>query len=185
MICYHGTTAKGLRAILSGENHKPNNPWNVSDQDGCMYLWPADKIADVEGLDETHDQADLEHRCRQMAFESAQVQALVSEDFNLYAIEIEVPDVDLSDDYSCDNMASQANYIGLSMFYPNMIKRVFKFKMNKWHAPFVAAGLLDNEYFNQCCLAPELEAAAEAIKSVETYLEEMHEFENFEEVTDW
>ncbi len=184
MICYHGTTAKGLRAILSGENHKPNMPWNVSDQDDCMYLWPADKIAGEWELtnEEPEYAAD---QGRRLAFESAQVQALVSEDFTLYALELLVDPDDLEDDYSCENMSSEASYITLGQFHPVMIQRVFKLEMNKWHAPFVAAGLLGNDYFNQCCLSTTLEAAAKAIKAQEVYLEEVHEFDDFEEVKDW
>lgn len=174
MICYHGTTEKGLKAILEG-GRKPNNPWSVSDNDGCMYFWPSDKLADEYLTDNIEDQG------IQRGFESAQVQAAVSQEEKLIVISINVPDEMLSDDLSCENMENTASYIYCSDFNKSMIVKTFEFTMNKWAFPFVIKSLLNNEYFNEYCIEDDLLRVAQMLPD-NTFIDELLEFD-WQEVT--
>ncbi len=162
MICYHGTTKKGLKAILSGANHKPTNPWDVSDQDGVMYVWPTDKLeAQYEYEDES------QKVCH--AFESAEVQAVTSDEEEVFVIVLDIPSGLLEDDYSCDNMSDVASTICMSDFTTDMIISVKAYKLNKWNSPFVVANLLQNEHFNTYAIDDGLLLAAETIAQGEFY----------------
>ena len=65
MICYHGTTRKGLEAILNRDLEKPFAPWECCDNDGAMYFWPNDKIAKSNFLGEAKE---IEKQGLQMGF---------------------------------------------------------------------------------------------------------------------
>ncbi len=178
MKCYHGTTKNGLRAILANYNHKPTNPWSVSDQDGAMYVWPLNKIDGYNGdeIDTTED------RGLSQAFESSQIQAVHSEDYNLYVLELEIDDESLEDDYSCENMADLASFIPISEFNKDMIKKVYHYKMNKWHAPFVISGLLDNSNFNTYSIDESLLEVSQTLRDQSIYNEDIYIFEEYTEV---
>jgi len=165
MKCFHGTTLRGLEAIKNNEGYKPSAPWSCSDNDGVMYLWPLDKIDDEDELNGI-----------QQAFESAQVQASVMEDFELYVLEVEVPDELLEDDCSAENMESIASYIDMSDFDYKMVVKVYKVKMNPWLAPVVIAALLDNPHFNKYAVGESLMAVAEALPS-DTWIDNIIEFD--------
>ena len=173
MICFHGTTKKGLKAILSGVNHKPTNPWNVSDQDGAMYVWPSDKLKVQYDLEEEDQMI-----CH--AFESAEVQAVTSEEEDVFVMVLDIPDELLEDDFSCENMSDVASCINLTEFDKSMVVSVMTHKLNKWNAPFVISGLLSNPNFNSYSLDEGLLLAAESIASCEIYREPT-EFYDYQE----
>jgi len=168
MKCYHGTTAKGLKAMLKGIKSKHTNPWSVSDNDGLMYVWPEDKL--INGYD-----YEEESQFIYQAFESAQIQALVTQEEMLYCVVLEIGDEILQDDYSCENMDSIASTIYISEFDTNMIVKIYECKQNKWHFPIILKGLLKNEYFNKYSIEESLLQVAEALPD-DLYLDETREF---------
>ncbi|MCP4985526.1 MAG: hypothetical protein GY928_05465 [Colwellia sp.] len=175
MICYHGTTKKGLKAILSGVNHKPNNPWCVSDQDGVMYVWPSNKLAEQY---EHEDESQM--ICH--AFESAEVQAVTSDETEVFVLLLDIPEDMLEDDFSCENMSDVASCINLQEFNKNMIVGIKSHKLNKWNAPFVLSGLLSNPNFNTYSLDDDLLQAAEVIATCEVYKDptEFYDYDEYE-----
>ncbi len=175
MKCFHGTTKKGLKSILANVGTKPNAPWVCSEDDGSTYVWPQNKLEDSYDFEE-HEQ----FVCH--AFESAEIQAVIADEQEVFVLELEIPDHLLEDDYSCDNMAEVASLIEMSDFETNMIVSVYKKTLNKWNAPFVIANLLGNEQFNTFCIDENLLEAAEAIQSAEIYKEptEFYDFEEFD-----
>ena len=83
MKCFHGTTKKGLNAILNVDGYKPNSPWTVSDNDGAMYLWPQNKLEDQHDFEENDQMI-----CH--AFESAEIQAVIEDTTEIFVLEMEV-----------------------------------------------------------------------------------------------
>ena len=158
-----------MRAILEGSKSKPNSPWSVSDNDGLMYVWPEDKL--ING----YDYEEESHFIYQ-AFESAQIQALVTQEEMLYCVVLEIEDEILQDDYSCENMNSIASTIYMSEFDTGMIVKVYKCKQNKWYFPIILKGLLKNEYFNKYSIEESLLQIAEALPE-DLYLDEVREFD--------
>jgi|TARA_A100001391_G_C5029018_1_gene267842 hypothetical protein len=162
MKCFHGTTKKGLNAILNSDGYKPNSPWTVSDNDGAMYVWPENKLA------EQYDFEDIEQMIYH-AFESAEIQAVVEDSTEIFVLEMEIPDQILEDDHSCDNMANIASFINMNDFSKNMIVNIYKTTLNKWNAPFIVANLLSNPNFNQWCLEEDLLSLAETLQNSDFY----------------
>lgn len=162
MKCFHGTTKKGLNAILNSEGYKPNSPWTVSDNDGAMYLWPENKLIEQYEFEDTFQM--INH-----AFESAEIQAVIEDTTEVFVLELEIPDELLQDDYSCENMADVASFIETGQFNSNMVVKVYTCKLNKWNAPFIAAGLLSNPNFNQWCLDEDLLSLAETLQQSDFY----------------
>ncbi|MCP3681515.1 MAG: hypothetical protein GY861_02400 [bacterium] len=162
MKCFHGTTKKGLNAILANAGVKPNAPWVCSDNDGEMYVWPQNKLEDSYDFEEQE-----QFICH--AFESAEIQAVVSEEVEVFVLEMDIPNDLLEDDYSCDNMADVASYLPMDDFTTDMIVKVYTYKLNKWNAPFVISNLLNNEHFNTYSIDENLLEAAEAIQQAKIY----------------
>lgn len=158
-MCLHGTTTTGLRAILAGED-KPVGPWTVSDRDGTMYVWTLPKLLEEMGCEE--EDTDIVEFVGE-AFESAQVQAVVTQDEWVYALVLDIPETLLSDDWSCENMANRAGCLNTADFRPEMIKKVYRCPFNRWMSPWVVRGLLENEYFNEYEVDPLLLEVAQAI----------------------
>lgn len=171
MICFHGTTRKGLNSILNNSGVKPTSPWTVSDNDGAMYVWPSDKLENQYDFEEKETMV-----CH--AFESAEIQAVFSQETEVFVLELEIDNDLLEDDYSCDNMSDVASLIDMNDFDKSMIKNVYKFKLNLWSFPFIVAGLLSNDCFNKYSVDPDLLEVAESLGE-ECYREptEFYEFE--------
>lgn len=179
MKCYHGTTKKGLKAITEQSDFKPNNPWSCCDNDGAMYVWPLNKMDDYQ--DKTNDYQDNPHEDAErqgieQGFQSAQIQGAVSGDYDLYVIELEIPEELLEDDQSAENMADTASFIDMAEFNPEMIKATYHFKMNKWHSPYVIKALLDNPHFNKYSLDEDLMQIAEDLGD-DCYIDSIYEYE--------
>lgn len=164
MKCFHGTTKKGLNAILNSDGYKPNSPWTVSDNDGAMYVWPENKLIDQYEFEEIDQMI-----CH--AFESAEIQAVVEDSTEVFVVELEIPDEMLEDDFSCENMADVASFIDMDSFSKEMIINVYKATLNKWNAPFVVANLLSNPNFNQWSLDEDLLSLAESLQNTDFYRE--------------
>ena len=162
MKCFHGTTKKGLNAILNAEGYKPNSPWTVSDNDGAMYLWPQNKLEDQHDFEENDQMI-----CH--AFESAEIQAVIEDTTEIFVLEMEVPDELLQDDFSCDNMADVASFIETGQFNKDMIVKVYTCKLNRWNAPFIIASLLNNPNFNQWAVDEDLLELAETLQGADFY----------------
>ena len=175
MKCYHGTTKKGLAAILSGENHKPTSPWNCSDQDGVMYFWPLDKTIESEGCE---DESEGCERAIGKAFEAAQVQAALTGESEMYVIVVDIDDDLLQDDNSAPNMADVASCIDMVDFDSSAVTDTHTCTFNKWHAPFVIKGLMQNPHFNTYAVDEDLLRVAEQL-SDDVRIDEMYEF-NYE-----
>lgn len=162
MKCFHGTTKKGLNAILNADGYKPNSPWTVSDNDGAMYLWPADK------LESQYDFEDLNQMIIH-AFESAEIQAVIEDTTEIFVLELEIPDELLQDDFSCDNMADVASFIETGQFNKSMLVNIYTCKLNRWNAPFIIANLLGNPNFNQWAVDEDLLTLAETLQQGDFY----------------
>lgn len=160
--CYHGTTKKGLRALLSGEGFKPTSPWTVSDQDAAMYVWPTYKIISSNGLEDSPEESE-DWGIRQ-AFEAAEVQVITTDEDKLYTLVLNIPKDLLEDDYSCANMADVASYLSCDDFSKDFIESILESKFNIWRKPYLAMCLLDNPYFNKWALDEDLLEMAEALR---------------------
>lgn len=155
MKCFHGTTTKGYNAITKGGTEsKPCSPWTVSDEDGCLYVWPQNK------LEESYAYEDINQMIIH-AFESSEIQAVFTQDRNLFVLELEIPDELLEDDYSCENMSDVASFIDSSNFDKNMIVKVYKCDFNIWKSPFIVKSLLCNVHFNKWSIDEDLLQVAE------------------------
>lgn len=186
MKCFHGTTKKGLAAILSGDNHKPTSPWVCSDNDGAMYFYPIDKVISVNGLEDEYDDGPEQALmyAYESAFSSAMIQAVTSLETELYVITCEIPDELLEDDYSCENMADIASYIEQGEFSLGFIEEIHTVKINQYRLPYDAAMLLRNDLFNKWALDGDLLEMAEAIATTDMWLESIDYCDEME-VYEW
>jgi len=180
MICYHGTTQEGLVNILSSSGIKKITPWTVSDDDGCMYVWPQDKIITANML-EGEDLECIEDACMQAAGISARIQAATSGEEDIIILVLDIPDTLLQDDYSCDNMPTSASLILCNDFNKDFIAKVYSAECSKYLHPFVISGLLDNPYINLVDVDTDLLSAARAIREADVYFEPLEEIEYLEE----
>jgi hypothetical protein len=164
MKAFHGTTKKGLNAILNGGS-KPNCPWTVSDNDGMTYVWPLDKLVSANALEDDDASYQTEYGIRQ-AFESAEIQAVMEESEAIFVIELDIPDELLEDDFSCENMDNVASVLHMNDFDLKFIKKVYIADLNKWSFPFIVSGLLQNEHFNRWAVDEQLVEIAESLTDV-------------------
>jgi hypothetical protein len=173
---YHGTTSAGLDALFNNK-HKPSCPWNCAPESD-MYFWDLQKHIDLE-CDGDHSQA--VSICIEMAFQSAQIQALFDESELLYVIELEVDEsiVEINDDWSCENM-TLASCLHVDDFDSGKITRVLKCPFNRYASPFIASGLLNNRHFDKFALNETLLKMAEAIPS-DCFIDELLEFDYSED----
>lgn len=168
MICFHGTTTEGLKAILNGDTDKPNSPWSCSDNDGAMYFYPISKVARSNDLSDIED---LMHEGVSMALDNASLQSLFNDDTELFVIVCNIPKHLLEDDYSCENMADIASFTSCSDWDNRYIKQVFKLDLNKWLKPCLASQVLHNSQFNKWGLDENLLQIAELMSENGNYLE--------------
>ncbi|WBQ35255.1 hypothetical protein [Pseudomonas phage pPA-3099-2aT.2] len=155
MILVHGTTEKGLKAIINRDGKDGlAAPWDVSDNDRMSYFYDAAKV------DWTEDLEDAKRECIGHALEQAQLQkALEAEGGKIYALVVDVPEefVDIvEDDYSCPNMESVASCMPEEQFDPDWIVEVYEANVNVWSIPFVLACVIGNPMFQSYKLPKEL-----------------------------
>lgn len=133
MKCYHGTTLKNFVNLLNGGN-KPEGIWNCSYMDDCFYVYPMDKVINSECL-EDEEESYIRDRCLQNALESGLITAAFQmESQDVIVIELEIPDEELEDDYSCDNMSGVASFTGY--FDKDWIIGIHSTYFNSMYAPF-------------------------------------------------
>lgn len=173
MKVVHGTTKAGYNAIIN-RTGKESGPWYCSDRDGCTYVYPFDKV-EKEWV--TEDEEETEQRALQMAFESAQIQTVHNTETTLVAIVIEVPDNLLDDDFSCENMDSIASCFNIADWDKVTILNVYECETNIYHKPFVLAGLIGMEQFNDEGIEPALYKTAKIIADSQVFIEEILEFD--------
>ncbi|QAU05435.1 hypothetical protein S2_163 [Pseudomonas phage vB_PaeM_SCUT-S2] len=167
MILVHGTTEKGLKAIINRDGKDGlAAPWDVSDNDRMSYFYDAAKV------DWTEDLEDAKRECIGLALEQAQLQkALEAEGGKIYALVVDVPEefVDIvEDDYSCPNMESVASCMPEERFDPDWIVEVYEANVNVWSIPFVLACVIGNPMFQTHTLPKELVDIAQQLASSET-----------------
>lgn len=174
MICFHGTTTKGLQCILDNVGSKPFAPWVCSEDDGMMYVYPLNKVAENHC---TEDEEETISRGLDSAFESAQIQCAIAQEETMYVLVLDIPDNLLEDDCSCENMSDVASMLEMTEFNTSMVKSVYECSFNKWYAPFVLVGILDNPQFNVDCLDKPLLDLAERLRETEYFMYELLEFD--------
>ena len=177
MICFHGTTMKNLKAMLGGCKDKPAGGWNVSCRDNLLYVWTTDGIIDSNCLEDYPD--DAEEIGIQRAFESAEVQAIVDDETEIVAIILNIPDEELSEDSSCENM-QEAACITCGTFDPNMIVSVYQMSLNRWRFPMTVSALIGNKLFDSTCLDEGHLAVAEAHKESKQFFEPTEFYDRYE-----
>lgn len=174
MKVVHGTTKAGFEAIRN-RTGKASGPWSCSDCDSFTYVYPFDKITNEFGTE--GDEESTVERAIQMAFESAQIQTLHNAETTLIALVLEVPDHLLEDDTSCENMASLASQFDIEDWDKVTILEVYKCEMNLYHKPFVLAGLIGMEYFNDEGIDTALYQTAQIISGNQVFIDEILEFD--------
>jgi len=171
MLLVHGTTEKGLKAIMNRQGKDGlAAPWDVSDHDGMTYFHDVKKAMEWAD-DEEGAELDCVNRC----LEQAQLQqAMMAEGGKIYALVVEVPEEwehIVQDDYSCPNMADSASCIPEDMFDPAWIVRVYEDSVNVWTIPFIVAAVIGNPMFQSYRLPEKLVAVAGAVSKSAGYYE--------------
>lgn len=167
---FHATTKENYERIKK-EGFKPQNQiWSCSN-DEMVYFYDLEKLEDeCEGKDGVILRA----------IESGQITAAIqgSKHPEIYIFEIQIKDIYVEDDYSCENMvdlASEVDYEDLNNF--GKVVNVYESKAFNPHLRFFyIANLVEtNEYINSFNLSSiEMDACHIIAKS------ELHIYELFE-----
>lgn len=135
MKCFHGTTQENFVNLINGGD-KPSGVWNCSDMDGCFYIHPVSKFYDVENLD---DEQIIDEGIKN-ALDSASITAAYQmKSQKLVILELDIPEDDLQDDWSCENMSDVASFT--EYFDKEWIKKVYTTEFNAMYAPFFVPNL--------------------------------------------
>lgn len=135
MKCFHGTTQENFVNLINGGD-KPSGIWNCSDMDGCFYVYPVSKFYDVENLD---DEQIIDEGIKN-ALDSASITAAYQmKSQKLVILELDIPEDDLQDDWSCENMSDVASFT--EYFDKEWIKKVYTTEFNAMYAPFFVPNL--------------------------------------------
>ncbi|WFP46045.1 hypothetical protein VIPPAEUMC01_00111 [Pseudomonas phage vB_VIPPAEUMC01] len=171
MLLVHGTTAKGLKAIMNRQGKEElAAPWDVSDRDGMSYFYNVNKVM------EWHDEEEYaKSECVSRCLEQAQLQqAITAEGGKIYALVVDIPEEFqdcVEDDYSCPNASSEASCFHESDFDPAWIVEVYESEVSVWEIPFIVAGVVDNSMFQSHLLPTQLVKVAESVASSGVYME--------------
>lgn len=177
MLLVHGTTEKGLKAIMNRQGKDGlAAPWDVSDHDGMTYFHDVNKAMEWMANEEEAE-LDCVYRC----LSQAQLQqAMMAEGGKIYALVVDIPEEfehSVEDDYSCPNMADSASCIPEDKFDPAWIVRVYESSVNVWAIPFIVSGILGNPMFQSYRLPENLLAVAEAVSKADAYCEDIMEID--------
>lgn len=135
MKCFHGTTQENFVNLINGGD-KPSGVWNCSDMDGCFYVYPVSKFYDVENLD---DEQIIDEGIKN-ALDSASITAAYQmKSQKLVILELDIPEDELQDDWSCENMSDVASFT--EYFDKEWIKKVYTTEFNAMYAPFFVPNL--------------------------------------------
>lgn len=173
MLCYHGTTFKNAKAIISGNKIKPEGAWNDSLRDDYLYLWPANKVERKEGWESTLQELLYN------GFSSAQIQAAIEgENTKLVVLELNIPKWLVDDDISSEIMVRYASCIHFEDLQKDFIKSVYICDYNKWHSPFILASLLKRDNFSGYIMDDSLLSLAQTLSDVNLpAMDELLEFD--------
>lgn len=135
MKCFHGTTQENFVNLLNGGD-KPSGAWNCSDMDGCFYVYPVSKFYDVEEMDNEQ----ITDEGIKNALDSASITAAYQmKSQKIVILELDIPDEELQDDWSCENMSDVASFT--EYFDKEWIKKVYVTDFNAMYAPFFVPSL--------------------------------------------
>jgi hypothetical protein len=101
MHLFHGTSADAAKRILRDgfDTEAGGENWTVSGN--AIYFWSKEKL--IEAGELGADDSDWCFASR--AFEAAQFALAFSQDCRAVVFEAELPDSDMDDDFSCENMS--------------------------------------------------------------------------------
>lgn len=135
MKCFHGTTQENFVNLLNGGD-KPSGAWNCSDMDGCFYVYPVSKFYDIEEMDDEQ----ITDEGIKNALDSASITAAYQmKSQKIIILELDIPDEELQDDWSCENMSDVASFT--EYFDKEWIKKVYVTDFNAMYAPFFVPSL--------------------------------------------
>lgn len=135
MKCFHGTTQENFVNLLSG-GEKPSGAWNCSDSDGCFYVYPVSKFYDVEDMDAEQ----ITEEGIRNALDSASITAAFQmKSQKIVILELDIPEDELQDDWSCENMSDVASFT--EYFDRAWIKKIYTTEFNAMYAPFFVPDL--------------------------------------------
>jgi hypothetical protein len=160
---WHGMTRKAFESFIQGKGKREAGitPWIVSDNDGFMYFYSAEKLQKEYDCEYEY----IASICIERAKESAEIQAAVNAETDIVIIGFDLSSIDYEDDLSCEFMDSVADCARESEVNIGLAVKVFKYKFNTYASPFVVSGLLDNPHFNRYELDPMLEKMAEVLSN--------------------
>ena len=178
MKAFHGTTYENFVNLMKGGD-KPSGAWKASDCDGLFYIYPIDKmITEFLGLDDIIGvSADDYEEARQQGLFNALASgsftaALAMKTQKIVVLELEIPDEELQNDWSCENMAHIASCV--YGFDKNWIKNVHSSEFHAMYSPFFIPDL-SNPYRNEFpeeleiivnCLGDGLYNTAEELRTI-------------------
>lgn len=135
MKCFHGTTQENFLNLING-GEKPSGAWNCSDMDGCFYVYPVNKFYDVEDMDAEQ----ITDEGIKNSLDSASITAAFQmKSQNIVILELDIPEEDLQDDWSCENMSDVASFT--EYFDKSWIKKIYTTEFNAMYAPFFVPSL--------------------------------------------
>lgn len=135
MKCFHGTTQENFINLINGGD-KPSGAWNCSDMDGCFYVYPANKIYDYDSLDDD----EITNEGLRNALDSATITAAFQmKTQKIVILELDIPEDELQDDWSCENMSDIASFT--EYFDKSWIKKIYITEFNAMYSPFFVPNL--------------------------------------------
>ncbi|WBF69658.1 hypothetical protein SFPB_094 [Shigella phage SFPB] len=115
---------------------KPSGAWNCSDSDGCFYVYPVSKFYDVEDMDAEQ----ITEEGIRNALDSASITAAFQmKSQKIVILELDIPEDELQDDWSCENMSDVASFT--EYFDRAWIKKIYTTEFNAMYAPFFVPNL--------------------------------------------
>ena len=135
MKCFHGTTQENFVNLINGGD-KPTGAWNCSDSDGCFYVYPVNKFYDLDSMDDE----EITNEGLRNALDSATITAAFQmKTQNIVILELDIPEDELQDDWSCENMSDVASFT--EYFDKDWIKKIYTTEFNAMYAPFFVPNL--------------------------------------------
>lgn len=151
MRAFHGTTYENFINLIKGGD-KPSGAWSVSDKDGMFYVYPLDKLlTEFLGCDDLKDvsEEDWEQAISQGLYNALAsgcfTAAMAMKTQKIVVLELDIPDEDLDDDFSCENMAHIASCA--YGFDKDWIKNIHSAEFHAMYSPFFVPDL-DNDCRN-------------------------------------
>lgn len=132
MKCFHGTTQENFINLINNGD-KPSGAWNCSDMDGNFYVYPENKI-DGDYAEEIASEG-----IQQALGNAAITAAFQMKTQNIVILELDIPEDELQDDWSCENMSNIASFTG--HFDKDWVKKVYTTEFNAMYSPFFVPNL--------------------------------------------